>query len=72
MPMVGLISEIEEKDSARFNGYPWPQWKELTYDERVDGVAYFRLTRLIDMCKEDAVSREVARRSRSPTKRKKN
>lgn len=65
--MVGLISELEERDSAKFNGFTWNEWQKLDYQDRVDGVAYARLTRMIEMVSEDAVSREVdsrARRSR--------
>ena len=68
--MVGLISEVEERDSARFNSVPWEQWQRMPYLERVDGVAYYRLTLIIDMSKEDAVSREVDRRSRHSSKKK--
>ena len=62
--MVGLISELEERDSALFNGFTWNEWQKLPYQERVDGVAYTRLTRMIKMASEDAVSREMDRRSR--------
>lgn len=62
--MAGLISEVEDRDSARFNGYSWHDWQLQTYQDRVDGVAYYRLRRLIDMHEEDAVSSEVERRSR--------
>ena len=68
--MAGLISEVEERDSARFNGYNWKQWRELQYEDRVDGVAYFRLTRIIEMCQEDAVSSEVDRRSRRSSRKR--
>jgi len=59
-----MISEIEDRDSAKFNGYSWREWQELLYQDRVDGVAYYRLRRLIDMHEEDAVSREVERRAK--------
>ena len=66
--MVGLISELEMRDSARFNDYTFQEWQQLSYADRVDGVAYYRLTRIIDMAKEDAVSREMDRRSQRPRK----
>ena len=69
-PMVGLISEMEERDSARFSGYEWKQWRELDYQQRVDGVAYYRLTRIISITQEDAVSTETERRSRRSGRKK--
>ena len=62
--MVGLISELEERDSAKFNGFTWNEWQKLPYLDRVDGVAYSRLTHIIDIVKEDAVSREMDHRAR--------
>lgn len=67
--MAGLISEVEDRDSARFNGYSWREWQKLPYQDRIDGVAYHRLRRLIEMHEEDAVTREVERRSRRNSKR---
>ena len=67
--MAGIISEVEDRDSSRFNGYSWREWQTLSYQDRVDGVAYYRLRRLIDMHEEDAVSSEVERRSRRSSRR---
>src|SRR3990167_11038540 len=67
--MAGLVPEVEERDSARFNGYTWKEWSGLPYEDRVDGVAYYRLRKLIEMHEEEAVSREINRRSRSPNHR---
>src|SRR3990167_1624305 len=62
--LPGVVPEIEERDSARFNGYGWREWQLLDYQDRVDGVAYYRLRRHIEMWEEDAVSRETERRTR--------
>ncbi len=56
------MPEPEEREAARFNGYTWREWERLTRRERVDGVAYYRLAKLIDMHKDDAVSKEMDRR----------
>lgn len=62
--MAGLVPEVEERDAARFNGYSWKEWSGLLYEDHVEGVAYFRLRRLIDMHEEDSVAREVERRTK--------
>src|SRR3990167_8727835 len=67
-PMAGLVPEVEERDSARFNGYSWRDWVKLPYYDRVEGIAYYRLRRFIEMFEEDAVSREINRRSRRNSK----
>jgi hypothetical protein len=54
-----MVSELEERDAARFNGYTWHDWRELFYADRADGVAYYRISRLIDMHREDAVASKV-------------
>ena len=63
-----MVAEVEERDASRFNGYTWAEWKRLPYDDRVTGVAYYRLSRIIDMHKEDAVATEMKRKSRSLSK----
>ena len=62
--LPGLIPEIEERDAARFGGYTWQQWRELPLVERVDGVAYYRMTRIVEIHKEDAVSTDMKLRAR--------
>lgn len=57
-----MVPEVEERDSALFTGYNWREWIELPYEDRVDGVAYYRLKRLVDIWEQDAVSRETDRR----------
>ena len=66
----GLVPEVEERDAARFNGDTWSDWRELPYDGRVTGVAYYRLSRLVDMHREEAVSSEMKRRTRLSSKEK--
>ncbi len=68
--VAGLVPQVEERDSARHNGYTWKEWQVLHYRERVDGVAYYRLSRAIDMHKEEAVTKAQERKSRSVAKRR--
>jgi len=58
------VPEVEEREAARFNGYTWRQWERLKRREQVDSVAYFRLTRLIDLHKDEAVAEEGERRAK--------
>jgi hypothetical protein len=64
----GLVAEIEERDAARFGHYTWMDWLELPYQERVDGVAYHRVSRLVEMHQQEAVSSEMKSKAR-PMKR---
>lgn len=68
MLIPGLVPNVEERDSAKHNGYTWKEWQELHYRERIDGVAYYRLTRQMEMHKEEAVSKAIERKTRSRTK----
>ena len=62
--LPGLVPELEERDAARWCGYDWPAWGALAYDERARAVAYYRLSLVIDMHREDAKERELKRRTR--------
>jgi len=55
------VPEFEERRAAQFNGYTWRQWLELPYEERVDGIAYLRLEREIELHQEDARASAVRR-----------
>ena len=58
------MPEVEEREAARFNGYTWVAWEQLKRREQVDSVAYFRLAKLIDMHKDEAVYEDAERRSK--------
>ena len=60
----GMVSEIEEREAATFGGYTWKEWKGLEHQEKVDGVAYFRIRRQIDMHQQDAQYQESERQRR--------
>lgn len=59
-----LVPEVEERDAARFNGYSWKEWLELPRYDRVDGLAYFRLRRILEMNVEDAQVKDQKRQQR--------
>ncbi len=51
------VSEFEEREAARFNGYNWSQWIELPRSERLNAVAYVRVSELVDRHRADAQRR---------------
>jgi hypothetical protein len=61
----GLVAPVEERDAARHSGYTWHDWGTLPYRERVDGVAYFRISRQMEMHKEEAMSKHMQRKAKS-------
>lgn len=60
--LPGLVPEIEERDAARFGGYTWKGWTRLARQERIDGLAYARICRQIELHGQDAQNREAERR----------
>ena len=62
--LPGIVSELEERGAASYNGYNWREWKALPLQERVDGVAYCRIRRAIESNQQDAVQKyqEMQRR----------
>ncbi len=72
-PIPGMVSEYEERHAAKWGGYRWHDWRALEREDRVHGVAHYRLDRLVENHSNDAVSqagkdRAVAGRSRSKPK----
>lgn len=62
--MPGLLAEYEEREAALFGHYNWDQWSALPREQRLHGVAHFRLHNLIDAHLHaigDARSRQAAR-----------
>ena len=62
--LLQLVPEIEEREAARFSGYKWSEWRELARQDRVDCLAYFRLSRAIEMNVHDAQRRDSELRAR--------
>lgn len=69
--LPGLVASVEERDAARHSGYTWNEWQDLDYRLRVDGVAYYRVTRQMEIHKEEAVSRAIDRKARTRSSRSK-
>lgn len=66
--LPGIVPSAEERQAARFGLYTWTAWMALPMQERVMGIAWHRLHRLIELHQGDAVSREVTKRQRQATR----
>lgn len=64
--LPNLVPEIEEREAAIFNGYTWTEWNALPYWERIDGVAFARTHRLIELHKGDAEAQAMERARATP------
>lgn len=62
---LGLIAEFEEREAAKESGCSWQEWEILDVRERAASVAHYRLRYIIQANVNDAVNREVERRSKS-------
>ena len=58
-----LIPYYEEREAALFGGYRWIDWVALPYDERVLGVAHYRVHRLIEFHQAEAAAEDAEKRS---------
>jgi len=56
-----MVPDVEVREAAHHNGYTWEAWQQLRYRERVYGLAYYRIRRLIEMNQHDAQERETKR-----------
>lgn len=63
--MPGLVPEIEERESARFAGYTWREWCELSREDRADCIAWRRITQLVDAHVQEAARDEMESRERA-------
>ncbi len=59
----GLVPTLEERDAAVFSQYNWPSWQALTWQERAEAIAHFRLHHIVDLHRNDAVAREMKNRA---------
>lgn len=59
----GLVSEYEERSAALFGLYTWSQWARLPRAERVQAVAHYRLTRLIEAHLSEQATTTARRRA---------
>ena len=61
---TGLVPPLEEREAARFCGYRWADWMTMTRDDRIEAIAHYRVTRLIELHQQDAVQLDHERRSK--------
>jgi len=59
------VPEIEEREAARFAGYTWREWVELSHEGRVNGVAHYRVKSLLEAHTQDAVRSDQEARERA-------
>ncbi len=62
--LPGLVAEIEERDAAKDCGVSWIQYRDMEYAEQVKLVAYYRVSRIVDMHKDEAVNDASERKTR--------
>jgi hypothetical protein len=60
-----MVPLYEEREACCTNNYTWRQWERLTWKERADAVAFYRIKLLLEMNRSDALNREMKRRNRS-------
>lgn len=58
-----MVPEFEEREAARFGLCTWSEWSALPREERVHGVAHYRLRRLIDLHVAEAAMRLTRQQS---------
>lgn len=59
-----LIPVYEEWSAAKFNSYSPTEWRKLDHPERVQAVAFYRVSRLVDLHTETAVSEYMKRQNK--------
>lgn len=61
--MLGLVPVYEEREAARWGVYRWIDWNALPYDDRVTGVAHYRVWRMIGLWEAEAGARHAEKQS---------
>ena len=59
----GLVPAFEEREAAVFGYYTWSAWQRLTPQERAECVAHYRLHRLVEAHRQDAVNAAMKRKT---------
>lgn len=52
------MPEYEERQAARWGNYNWSEWCGLSRDERIVGVAHYRMANLVEVHIQEAGDRE--------------
>lgn len=58
----GLVTKMEERDTAAEARIAWPQWCQMERYERVDEIAFRRTKRMVSLHQNAAVERESEER----------
>lgn len=53
-PLAGLVSELDEREAARFGHYTWTEWQKIPHQIRVRGIAHHMMQTLIEAHVQDA------------------
>ncbi len=61
--LEGLVPEMEEREAAVFSRLSWPSYRALSWLERAQTIAHYRLHHVVDLHRNDAASREMSRRT---------
>ena len=57
------VPAVEERAAALFGLYNWRAWLALTWEERAEGVAHYRIHRAIEQHRNETVAREIKRQT---------
>jgi hypothetical protein len=56
------VSVYEEREACIKNNYNWAEWQNLTWQEKAEAVAFYRLSGLLDLHRNDALTRDIKRK----------
>jgi len=66
-----MVSDFEQREAARYALIPWGDWDSLPLQDRIDAVAFARVSRLVELHQSDAMQRHQRRsQARSSAGRK--
>ncbi len=67
--LPGLVPLMEERDAAVFSQHNWADWEGLSWQERANAIAHFRLHHVVELHRNDALATEMKRRADQPKTR---
>jgi len=56
------VSPFEEREACIKNNYNWTDWQNLTWQEKSEAVAHYRLSGLLELHRNDALTRDMKRK----------
>ena len=54
----GLVTKMEERDTAAGARIPWTQWEQMERHQRVEEIAFRRTRQMVELHQNAAVERE--------------